>query len=135
MSLSQKAYKKQMEAQKKAVEAKQEAIVVFSREKLLPFFNEKERPLTEVNMMLDVLSTTINQGIYKIMEKATVSELELKQALVDSKNEDYKAILDILDDVKMDLAIESLQWLREKIKKQLSDENKDRMFSSLKLDF
>lgn len=120
----------------KLQEERMEAIVIEAR-KILPFVTEANRTVDKTKIMLETLAVTLQQGVYNLMRENKVSALKLKEK-IDVSYPDYEVylpILDLVDDLPLDLAVECLQWLSEKIKAVQKEEDKKREFISLGIDF
>lgn len=125
------------EAAQREREARQEAIVICAREKILPVLNEQNPCVNDAKLICDTLAVAIMQGQYELLKKHKVSDLKLLD-LIKEGYPGYKTVVSIIEkinDESMELGINTLQWMVEKIKKMLEDENKDRKFEDLKLDF
>jgi hypothetical protein len=127
----------QKEEQIKALEAKQEKIVINAREIILPILKDNNSSVNNSKMACDVLQIAISQGQFELLKKHKVDDLKL----LDLIKEDYpeskiiRGILEKIGDLSMEEGISALQWMVEKMNKVIEDENKDRKFEDLKLDF
>ena len=123
--------------QMKLVEAKQEKIVINARESILPILKENNSSVDKSKMACDVLQIAISQGQFELLKQHTVGDLKL----LDLIKEDYpeskiiRSILEKINGLSMEEGISCLQWMVEKMNKVIEDENKERKFEDLKLDF
>ena len=140
---------KMLDAQKKAGEEAQKKkedqmrrVVDFSREKLLPFLKKYNLPVDKSKFPLEVAAMTIQQSQYNLMEKTKISELGIiemaeisSRKYPENKLECLVELLNIVADMNMADAIETLQWMVAKIDAVIKEENKKRDFNSLNIDF
>lgn len=114
-----------------------EKIVIFAREKLLPYLSKINVNVEESKRCMESLAITIQQGLFLLMKETMVSHLDLKGKI----NEDYPdyekfiELLDMVDGETMEDAIESLQWMSKKIEATLKEETKVKAFNDLGLTF
>lgn len=121
----------------KAVEDHMEQVVVLAREKILPYLKERNKNVEESKRSIEMLSITINQGLFLLMKSTLVSALELKEK-VNPNFPDHNAfiqLIELLEGETMENAIEVLQWMNSKIDAVLKTETKERDFASLNIDF
>lgn len=123
--------------QKKALEARQEQIVIAARERILPILKENNSSVASSKLVCDLLHIAINQGQFQLLKDNTVADLKLLDYITDGYPEVklVREILEKINDMKLEESITTLQWMVEKMNKVLEDENKDRKFEDLKLDF
>jgi len=123
--------------QMKLVEAKQEKIVINAREIILPILKENNTSVNKSKMACDVLQIAISQGQFELLKQHKVCDLNL----LDLIKEDYpeskivRSLIEKINDLSMEEGISALQWMVEKMNKVIEDENKDRKFEDLNLDF
>ena len=123
--------------QMKLVEAKQEKIVINAREIILPILKDNNVSVNKSKMACDVLQIAISQGQFELLKQHTVGDLKL----LDLIKEDYpesaiiRSLIEKINDLSMEEGISCLQWMVEKMNKVIEDENKDRKFEDLKLNF
>jgi hypothetical protein len=128
--------KQKMEEVKKIQDARMEEIVITAREKILPFLKEKNKTIEESKRIVETLAITVNQGLYLLMKEFTVAKLEL----LDKINKDYPdydcfvELIKIMEGSTMEMAIESLQWISQKMDAIIKEENKKRDFMALGMD-
>jgi hypothetical protein len=124
------------EAQLKAIQEKQEAVVIIAREKILPILKENNPCIEDAKLICDTLAIAIMQGQYQLLKDHKVEDLKLLD-IIKEGYPGYKTVCEIvkaINNESMELGIEGLQWFVEKIKKMIEDENKDRKFEELKME-
>lgn len=128
--------KEQKKAQKK-IDDKQERIVIAARENILPILKEKNLSIDQSKLICDLLAVAIQQGQYELLSKHNVCDLKLLDYISDDypQSETVREILGKINDMNMLESINTLQWMTAKMNKVIEDENKERKFEELKLDF
>lgn len=118
-------------------EAKMERIVIIAREQLLPLAKKYNLNIEETKQLFDVLAVSLNQSLYFLMKDTNVATLRMSEKINPEVpgSERWLEVLDTIKALPLDQAIESLQWITQKIDATLKDENKARTFEDLKLDF
>jgi hypothetical protein len=118
-------------------EKEQEAIVCFSRDKIIPFLKDKNKDIESSKLMLDTLAVVIQQGMFEVMRKTTIRDLglleKIKENFPDAEN--YKELITLINNETMMMGTEVLQWTNEKIGALLKEENKKRNITDLNLEF
>jgi hypothetical protein len=127
----------QKEEQKRVVEERQEKIVADAREKILPILKEKNLSIDNSKLICDLLAIAINQGQFELLSQHKVEDLKLLDFITDNypQVDVVREVLTTINDMSMMEAINTLQWMVAKINKVIEDENKERSFEDLKLDF
>jgi hypothetical protein len=134
-SQAAEAFKKEQEEQMKKLAEKQENIVIYAREKLLPILEEKNPSINDAKLICDTLAVAIMQGQFQLLKDHKVEDLKLLE-LIKEDYPQYDTVIEIvksINDLSMEYGVEVCQWFTEKIKKMVEDENKDRAFKDLKV--
>ena len=136
------AQKKAGEEAQKKKEDQMRRVVNFSREKLLPFLKKYNLSVDKSKFPLEIAAMTIQQSQYNLMEKTKISELGIiemaeisSRKYPENKLECLVELLNIVADMNMADAIETLQWMVAKMDAVIKEENKKRDFNSLNIDF
>jgi len=109
------------------------AIINLVRDKLYPALKDEGRTINEIKVVCESLAVTINQGLYLIMKEKTVGDLDLQSKISDKFTERdlWLKLIELINEVPLDTAIESLQWIGQKIQAVINEENQKRPFNDL----
>ena len=129
--------KKRQEDAVKYQEERMEKVVIFAREKLLPFLKEKNKSIDESKRIVESLAIVINQGLFQLMTTTTVKDLDLPSKINSNypEAEEFLALIAGMENDNMQDTVESLQWMGQKIDAEIKKENKTRLFNELGIDF
>jgi hypothetical protein len=118
-------------------EDEMEKIVVFAREKLLPYLKEQNKSVNDCKIILESLAMTIQQGLFQLLRDNNTSTLKLREKITEEHPyaKDSLGIIGLIENETMMLGVESLQWMAAKIDAILKDENKERKFNDLNINF
>lgn len=133
--LFQSEEKRKLEEARKAQEQHMSDVIDVVKEKLFPLMSSNNENVKTTKQFLESTAVVLNQALYSIMMRTNVSELGLEKEIADTKDtQKWKEMLQTLNDVPLNMAIESLQWLVSKIDAIIERENKDRLFNDLNID-
>jgi hypothetical protein len=126
----------QKEEQLKKVQERQEKIVIFAREKLLPILKTKNLSIDQSKMVCELLAIALNQGQMELLAEHKVADLKLLDFIQDKypQSETVREIINTINESPMNESINGLQWMVEKMNKMIEDENKNRKFEELKME-
>lgn len=130
-----KKQKAAMEEARKQQEAQVEAIMEVVKTKVLPELAKNDETINETKVLVESMAVALNQSLYGLMRKTTVGDLEMKQHLSPDYpgREKWEKLIDNLENIPLDVAIESLQWTGAKIDSVIKNENKNRKFLDLNI--
>lgn len=136
---AEEAAKRQREAMEMAKKAQEEQInelMGVVKEKIFPELVRQDETIDDTKILVESLAVALNQGLYLLMKKTKVSEIGIKEQLSPDYpgREKWAAMLDLLADVSLGTAIESLQWMGAKADATIKAENKNRKFVDLNID-
>lgn len=115
----------------------QEMAVENARNRLLPYLKEKNLKIKDLEWMLGNIGFLVESAVYTKVSKFNIKDIGLLEVLKDEYPhvDHFRAILEAYGDVTATEATLSFQWFAQLIKKTIQEENKDREFNDLKIDF
>jgi hypothetical protein len=118
-----------------ALQEKRMEDVVLKARVILPLIQEANFTIDKTKHAISTLAVTLQQGVYWLMKDNTVGDLKLSEKVSkDFPDADFfLKVIDLIKDVPLDLATESLQWLNEKVVATQRAEDQQRNFVDLKV--
>ncbi len=137
LNAAQQALDEQQKAQIKKQEEQMEKVVTIAREKINPFLKEKNFNIDATKVFCDTLAITIQQGMFNLVVDRKVEELDLLGKITDKfpNADEFRGLITLVNDLTLQEAIETLQWMSRKVDAVVKEENKKRDFVDLKLEF
>lgn len=99
------------------------------KEELYPLLLEKSESIADAKMMLQITKMTIQQSLMAKQKELKVSDLEFPK--VESKYERFEALMNILKEESVDIAMELCQGMSDAIDSFVKEEHTKRKLSEL----